>query len=204
MDDRQTAADHRVIQCPAYNLAREAIEDHRQVDQLALQTNVGDVGYPQLVDTRHLHTASPVQLDLPLVVRVRGDHEPLRLNGQQIIVPHHSCHLLAAHLYAAAVQFCSDPSISVTAAVFQSDLLNQRSHFHLLLCRFPLSQRPVKPSAAHHYQLPQVLDAESALQRHHFLDVFVDSLSPESLLRCRRASIFGKAPFKKSTSMAFS
>jgi hypothetical protein len=32
---------------------------------------------------------------------------------------------LAVHLHASAVQFCSDPSIAVTAAMFQSDLLNQ-------------------------------------------------------------------------------
>src|SRR5580704_969155 len=41
-------------------------------------------------------------IDLQLVVRVRGDHEPFRLNSQQIIVPHHSCDLLAVHLHPSA------------------------------------------------------------------------------------------------------
>jgi hypothetical protein len=49
-----------------------------------------------------------------------------------------------------------------------------------------------------------VLDTQSALQWHQFSDVFVDAFSPESLLRRRRASTFCKAPFKKSTSIAFS
>jgi hypothetical protein len=42
------------------------------------------------------------------------------------------------------------------------------------------------------------------LQWHQFLDVFVDAFPPEPLLRWRRASTFCKAPFKKSTSIAFS
>jgi hypothetical protein len=45
--------------------------------------------------------------------------------GSGIIVQHHPCHLLAVHLHASAVQFCSNPSITVTTTMFQSDLLNQ-------------------------------------------------------------------------------
>jgi hypothetical protein len=88
--------------------------------------------------------------------------------------------------------------------MFQSDLLNQGPHFRLFLCRFLLSQRPVETSATQHYQLTHVLDAQPALQWHQFSDVFVDAFPPELLLRWRRASTFCKAPFKKSTSIAFS
>jgi hypothetical protein len=56
---------------------------------------------------------------------IRSDDEPLRLQGQQIIVPHHPCHPLAVHLHTSAVQFFSNPSIAITATMFQSDLLNQ-------------------------------------------------------------------------------
>jgi hypothetical protein len=59
------------------------------------------------------------------MLRIRSDDEPLRLNGQQIIVPHHPGHLLAVHLHASAVQFRSDPSIAVTTTMFQGHLLNQ-------------------------------------------------------------------------------
>src|SRR6202166_4526912 len=136
--------------------------------------------------------------------RMRTEDKPLRLNGQQIIVPHHPCHLFAVHLHASTVQFCGDPSIAVATTMFQSDLLNQRTHFRLFLCRFPLSQRPVETSATHRYQLTQVLDAQPALQWHQLFDVFVDAFPPEPLRRGRRASTFCKAPFKKSTSIAFS
>jgi len=67
-----------------------------------------------------------------------------------------------------------------------------------------LSQRPVETSATHRYQPTQVLDAKPALQWHQFLNVFVDVFPPEPLLRWCRASTFCKAPFKKSTSIAFS
>src|ERR1700688_537413 len=136
--------------------------------------------------------------------RIRSDDKPLRLNGQQIIVPHHPCHLFAVPLHASTVQFCGDPSIAVATTMFQSDLLNQRAHFRLFLCRFSLSQRPVETSATHRYQLTQVLDAKPALKGHHFLVVSVILFRPEPLLRWRRASTFCKAPFKKSTSIAFS
>jgi hypothetical protein len=67
-----------------------------------------------------------------------------------------------------------------------------------------LLQRPVETSATHRYQLTHVLDAQPALQWHQFSDVFVDAFPPEPLLRWRRAPTFCKAPFKKSTSIAFS
>src|SRR5262245_26375351 len=98
--------------------------------------------------------------------RIRSDHEPFWLDGQQIIVPHHPCHLLAIHLHASAVEFGSDPPAAVTTAMFQSDLLNQRSHFRLFLSRFALSQRAVETPATDRNQLTHVLDTQSALQRH--------------------------------------
>jgi hypothetical protein len=88
--------------------------------------------------------------------------------------------------------------------MLQSDLLNQRSHFRLFLGRLPLSQRTIETSATDQDQLTHVLDAQSALQGHQLSDLFVDPVPPEPVLRWRRASIFCKAPFKKSTSIAFS
>src|SRR5258708_4974484 len=80
--------------------------------------------------------------------------------------------------------------------MFQSDLLNCRSYFHLFFHRVLFLQRPVEASAAHRHHLAHALDAEAALQRHHFSDLVVDVISPEPLLRWRRAAIFCKAPLK--------
>jgi hypothetical protein len=57
------------------------------------------------------------------------------------------------------------------------------------------------------HNLPQVthpLDTQAALHRHHSPDLVVDALAPESPLFWRRASIFCKAPLKKSTSRVVS
>jgi hypothetical protein len=88
--------------------------------------------------------------------------------------------------------------------MFQRNLLNQRPHFHVRFGGLSFLQRTVKAPATHRYQPTHALDTQAALRRHHFSDLFVDAISPEPLLRWRRASIFCKAPFKKSTSNAFS
>jgi hypothetical protein len=52
--------------------------------------------------------------------------------------------------------------------------------------------------------MTHALDTQAALQEHHFPDLLVDAVSPESPRFWRRASTFCKAPLKKSTSMVFS
>jgi hypothetical protein len=88
--------------------------------------------------------------------------------------------------------------------MFQGDLLNRRAYLRFFLGRSPLLQRSVKARATDTGQLTHALDTQTALQRHHFSDLVVDAVSPEASLFRRRASIFCKAPLKKSTSSVFS
>jgi hypothetical protein len=88
--------------------------------------------------------------------------------------------------------------------LLQGNLLYGRSHFHLLLSWLLFFQRAVETSATDRNQLAQALDTQAALQKHYFADLLVDAVSPESPRFWRRASIFCKAPLKKSTSMVFS
>jgi hypothetical protein len=88
--------------------------------------------------------------------------------------------------------------------MFQRDLLNRRSHFHLFLHRLRFLQPPVEACPAHLSQLTHALDVQATLQRHHFPDLIVDAFSPDLLLAWRRASTFCKALLKKSTSSVFS
>ena len=44
----------RAAQSPTDHAARERIQNHRQVDELGAQPNVGDVGHPELVDRRRV------------------------------------------------------------------------------------------------------------------------------------------------------
>ena len=61
--DRQPDGLH-VVQRPAQHLAQIRIENHRQVDELARQPDVGDVRHPQLVDASPRHPARQVQVHL--------------------------------------------------------------------------------------------------------------------------------------------
>jgi hypothetical protein len=88
--------------------------------------------------------------------------------------------------------------------MFQRDLLNHGSHFHLILHRLRFLQPPIQARPAYPSQLTRALDAQATLQRHHFPDLIVDAFSPDLLLAWRRASTFCKALLKKSTSSVFS
>jgi NAD(P)-dependent dehydrogenase (short-subunit alcohol dehydrogenase family) len=84
------------------------------------------------------------------------------------------------------------------------DRFDRGPHLHFLLGRRAALQRPTESGATHLRQLTHPLDAETALQRHHFLDLVVDAFAPEDPLCWRRASTFCKAPLKKSTSSVLS
>jgi len=85
-----------------------------------------------------------------------------------------------------------------------SNLLNRRSYFHLFLDGPLFLQESVEPCPAHRPQFTHSLDRHAALQWHQSSDLVVDAVSPGPLFAWRRASIFCKAPFKKSTSITFS
>jgi hypothetical protein len=70
------------------------------------------------------------------------------------------------HHHSASAQLCRDASISVVALVFQSDLLNSRSHRHVPFLRSPIVKVAVESRSAGLGQLTHPLDAQTALQRH--------------------------------------
>src|SRR5262249_43606991 len=88
--------------------------------------------------------------------------------------------------------------------MLQSNLLDQRSYFRLFFGRSLFFERSIETSATDRNQLTHALDTQAALQKYYFSDLLVDPISPVSPLFWRRASIFCKAPLKKSTSRAFS
>jgi hypothetical protein len=99
---REATANHRSIHSPPDDLAREAVEDHCQVHELSLQTDIGDIGHPELIDTCQPHAAGQVQMHLIPVLRIRSADEPLPLNSQQIVLAHHPRHPLAIRFRSSA------------------------------------------------------------------------------------------------------
>jgi hypothetical protein len=88
--------------------------------------------------------------------------------------------------------------------MFHGNLLDEGSHLGFFFDWSLLFQRSIETSTTDRSQLTHALDTQAALQKHYFSDLLVDSVSPVSSLRRRRASIFCKAPLKKSTSRVFS
>src|SRR6185369_3511219 len=88
--------------------------------------------------------------------------------------------------------------------MFQHDLLNGGPHFHLFFHWQTFLQRAVEASATDLGQLTHPFNTQAALQRHHFPDLVVDAFAPVMSCGWRRASIFCKAPLKKSTSSVLS
>jgi hypothetical protein len=58
-----------------------------------------------------------------------------------------SCYAFVVDHHSAPAQFCRDASISVVAPVFQSNLLNSRSHCHVLFLQSPTVKVAVEPPA---------------------------------------------------------
>src|SRR6185369_12830033 len=101
-------------------------------------------------------------------------------------------------------QFRGHAAIAVAPPVLQHDLLNRSSYFHLFLHWLLLLQRAIEASATYLGQVAHPFNTQTALQRHHSPDLVVDAFAPVTSCSWRRASIFCKAPLKKSISKVFS
>src|SRR5258708_1796319 len=88
--------------------------------------------------------------------------------------------------------------------MFQRDLLHHGAYFGLLDPRSLSFQKSIEPGPAYSAQLAHPFHTEIALQLHYFPDLVVNAAPPLCVGFGRRASIFRKAPLKKSTSMVLS
>jgi hypothetical protein len=98
--DRQTGR-QRPVQRPAHHFPRKRVEDYGQVDKLLLQTDIGDVRYSELIHPRQFHSTGQIQIDLELVIGIRGHHERPRLHTQQVVLPHDPQHTLVIYQHPA-------------------------------------------------------------------------------------------------------
>ena len=48
-----------------------------------------------------LHAPGQIEIDLQLVIGIRGDHERPRLHGQQVVLAHEPRHPLVVHQHPA-------------------------------------------------------------------------------------------------------
>lgn len=76
------------VECPIHNLSGIRIENHRQVDELRSQANIGEVRNPELIHPGEGQAAGQAESDRPLKIRIRRDHEGSRLHGEQVVCPY--------------------------------------------------------------------------------------------------------------------
>jgi hypothetical protein len=70
----------------------------------------------------------------------------------------------SARVAGTLPRFCCNAAVTVAPSMFDSNLLNRRSHFHLLFDRVLLPKRTVEACPAHSRQLTHALDTQAALQ----------------------------------------
>ena len=87
----------RLLQRPAHDLPGEPIKDDRQVDELGAQANIGDIRHPELIKASQRQPARKIEIDLKLMLRIRGRHKRPRLDRQQIVFAHETRHAFVVH-----------------------------------------------------------------------------------------------------------
>ena len=110
---------------PADDLARKGVEDDGEIDEGLRQTNVGDVGDPDLIEAGGLEPAHEVGPDRVVVFAHRGlRNERFCPQRQEVVFAHEPRHALVVDDHAAAEQLALDPSIAVMA-ILERDAVNE-------------------------------------------------------------------------------
>ena len=155
------AGPQMVIDRPTHHLAAEGIEHDGEIDEALAQSDVGDVGHPDLIRTGRLQPAHQVRDDRPGVVRARRHrHKRPMPQAQQIVLAHQPPHPLVVHHHALPAQHRRHPAIAVVS-IGQRHTLHLIAHRRLLLHAAPTpanagSSSPGSPSAARTSGSPSV------------------------------------------------
>jgi hypothetical protein len=95
-----------VFEREAHDLARESVDDDREIDKVFGEPDVGDVGDPHLIEAGQLQPAHEVGRDRAVVVaHCRARNEGLGAQRQQIVRARQPRRLLGVDDQALAAQF---------------------------------------------------------------------------------------------------
>ena len=103
---------------PADDLAREGVEDRRQIDEVFRQPHVGDVGDPDLIEPGGNEAAHPVGHDGEAVPAVAGRRdEGLGALAQEIVLAGQTAHPLVVDEKPTVLELSGDAAIAVVTVV---------------------------------------------------------------------------------------
>jgi hypothetical protein len=100
------------------------IQNHREVYELGLQPDVGNVGHPELVGASRFHLPGQIRIHPPVMVGICCRHELSAAQTKQIVLPHDPVDPVVVYLPAAPLQLSRDPP-SPVGRPFQRDLLER-------------------------------------------------------------------------------
>src|SRR5882762_9076654 len=115
---------------PADDAARKEVEDHGQVDEAGLGSEVGQVRDPDLVGGRSLEVSRDhIPRDGELVPRLRRAHETSSMSSTQTILTHQPSDALAPHTMTRSAQVGMDPwtAIAATARLERGPNVDQKN-----------------------------------------------------------------------------
>src|ERR1019366_1829753 len=187
----------RGFQRPTQHAPRKRVQHHRQVHELLPQSDVSDIGPPELVDATYDQRCRQVRIHFQPVRGVGGRHKLTLAQAQQVIFAHQPLHAVAIDGQAATAQLRRDPAAAISRP-------RQRHPLHLVaqLHRSGPSatSAPVKSGATYSRQRAHPADRELRSGFHFPLDLLVNDAPPFAARSWRCCSTCCKARFKKSIS----
>jgi len=100
-------------QCPADAASRKGIQQNRQIHELHLQADVGDVGHPELIDARQHHFLGYIRVDRQPVLGIGGEKKLSLSQTQQVVRPHQPQNAFVIYAPALAQQFGMHTTIAI-------------------------------------------------------------------------------------------
>jgi hypothetical protein len=100
-------------QVPAPDTAGEQVHQHRQIYELLLQPDVGDVGHPDLIRTNDLQALDEVRVARERVVAVGGPGPPCGRRAAEAHLVHQPPHALDVDPVARAVEHNRQAAVAV-------------------------------------------------------------------------------------------
>ena len=111
----------------------KGVKNHRQVNELLKQTDVGNVRNPELIEPGRREIAGQIWIDSIAVIGIGRDNKSAMLaQAQQIIFAHHpqDSFVIDRRCFVTSVEFGGDRPITI-GRPFESDPLNVIANDHL-------------------------------------------------------------------------
>ena len=155
---------------PAHGLAREGVEDHREIGEGAGEMHIGDVGDPDLVGPGRRQPAHQVGHDGDSFrLAGRRDEEGLAAQGQQIVLAHKPQDFLGIHGLAPPAQARRHPPVAIVF-VLEADHLDGVGKRMVQSAGRGAAEVPVVARTRHAREPAQALRVEDGMGRRHAFD----------------------------------